>query len=127
MRNGVFGSDRLAELKLDDDPDRTWEVLRANVLPAYVSSKLFRGHVNVSKANHAALLSYVQKPYPGRVTLFQAAEGRVVSLAEQKSHWESMATAVDARIVPCAHNDIVNEPHARILAGQLRECLEAAD
>lgn len=119
---------RLAGLELSDDLGLDLEVLQAGgVLPAGLDVKMFRGRVKVSKANHAALLSYVQKPYPGPVNLFQAAEGREVSLAEQRSRWESLTAAVDARVVPCEHNDLVNEPYVKILAGQLRECLEAAD
>lgn len=116
-------AERLAELMLEDDIDAYWQLLESEQKVPSNSANFLPGYVNVSRANNTALLKYVQRPYDGKLILFQAAADRDASVEEQVAEWESMAAAVEAHVLPCSHNDIVKEPHVKTVAALLRECL----
>jgi thioesterase domain-containing protein len=79
--------------------------------------------------HHQALMSYAPRSYPGRVTLFRA--------HTQPLRWsfnpdpflgwrEFAAGGVQVREAPGFHANMHLEPHARVLARELRACLDEA-
>jgi thioesterase domain-containing protein/acyl carrier protein len=80
----------------------------------------------VFQANMKATLEHRPQPFPGKVTLFRAAQ-------QQKTHevsddpylgWGAVALGgVDVREVPGDHAHMVHEPHVAALAAALKACL----
>jgi thioesterase domain-containing protein len=80
----------------------------------------------VFQANMKATLEHRPQPYPGKVTLFRAAQ-------QQKTHdvsddpclgWSAVAQGgVEVRDVPGDHAHMVHEPHVAALAEALKQCL----
>jgi acyl transferase domain-containing protein/thioesterase domain-containing protein len=119
--------EQLVELQLEDDIDAYWQFLKSEGKVPSNSANFLPGYVNVSKANNTALLNYVQRPYAGKVVLFQAAAERDVAVEQQVAEWNSLAEVVEAHVLPCSHNDIVKEPHVKTLAALLSERLKQVD
>jgi thioesterase domain-containing protein len=71
---------------------------------------------------------YQPEPYPGRLTLFRAAEiAPIYQYAGPELGWTGLShDPVDVRQVPGGHDNLVLEPNVRILASALRACLEEA-
>jgi thioesterase domain-containing protein/acyl carrier protein len=74
-----------------------------------------------------ALANYRPTAYDGPITLIRA---RTVSLASLPPHdlgWSRLARGpLDVRVVPGAHDNILTEPRVRLLAAQLKACLDSA-
>jgi thioesterase domain-containing protein len=74
-------------------------------------------------ANYQAARTYVPKPYPGRVTLFRC-QDTTPGVYERDLGWGELALGgVDVYDVPGDHNSLITEPHVRVVADRLRECL----
>jgi thioesterase domain-containing protein len=86
-----------------------------------------RRQLEIFKYRNRATVEYFPGPYPGRVSLFEAADNTdadgsavQVNLAER---WADFAKGVDVYRVPGSHHEIAREPHVRNLAKLLRECI----
>lgn len=75
----------------------------------------------VMAANNEALNAYIPGRYSGKVTLFKSIDhGRGVYYG-----WDNLAEGgVRIYEVPGTHKGIIKEPHARVLAGLLKECID---
>jgi amino acid adenylation domain-containing protein len=98
---------------------------RANAVPRALDAAWFRNYFEVYRANHHAALVYKPKPYPGKVTLFRAADQGSANSDGWHQDWTSLAAAVEVHQVPGSHQDIVKKPHVQALAKRLRSCLES--
>jgi thioesterase domain-containing protein len=103
-----------------------------------VSPALFRS-AQIEAAFREALDHYDIQPYPGKVTLFRPPLDEAYVLGPEKvvnhqmafvthdNHWNRYVTGeTEVHVVPGEHNSMVLEPHVRVLADKLLECLEAA-
>ena len=64
-----------------------------------------------------ALRGYRLQPFPGRVTVFRAAERGVSSNYDSQMGWGHLALGgVEIHEVPGDHATLVKEPHVRVLA-----------
>jgi thioesterase domain-containing protein/acyl carrier protein len=69
---------------------------------------------------------YSPKPYPGPIAFFRA-QAQPGGRAYPLMGWEGLAAGgMDIYEVPGAHVSIMAEPHLRVLAAKLNECLEIA-
>ncbi len=78
-------------------------------------------------SNMRALLNYHTKPYDDRIFVFQAIEAIVKKRFEPRYEWPRLCDHVVLHAVPGNHLTMLQEPHVRVLAGKLRECLEVAE
>ncbi|MBW4650218.1 MAG: amino acid adenylation domain-containing protein [Kastovskya adunca ATA6-11-RM4] len=122
------------------EPDKQFNYLkqgleRVNLLPPEAGTTQVRGLVEVYKANLQA--HYVpQDIYPGRITLFQSSEEHPKDFDSQESaeilrepqwDWSQLSTQpIEVYHIPGDHIAMMVEPHVRVLANQLRDCLEQA-
>ena len=68
---------------------------------------------------------YVEKVYPGRLTLFRASKQPMGAYPDSELGWTRVAGGgVEVYEVPGYHGALVHEPRIRILAEQLSRCLE---
>jgi amino acid adenylation domain-containing protein len=82
-------------------------------------------HRIVHEANAAADKSYIAKPYPGKVTLFNARERQWSDLINPLPIWKKMALGgVESINVPGKHYSILDEPNAAGLAEALESVLQ---
>jgi thioesterase domain-containing protein len=80
----------------------------------------------VHRANFGAARSYLPKPYPGRITYFLATGERRWFAPDLRLGWSELAAGgVETYRVPGTHLTILREPHVKILAEQLKACLDA--
>jgi hypothetical protein len=80
----------------------------------------------VQEFNFMAVMNYVPKIYPGKVTLFWANEDLRGSYDVQQG-WHLLATGgVETHNIPGNHLDIVKEPYVQTLAEKLKICIEKA-
>jgi thioesterase domain-containing protein len=73
----------------------------------------------ITNINNRAYFCYVPKRFPGPVTLFKSAEGYRDIYRDTQDPlmgWQRVASAVDIRLLPGNHNQIMDEPHVRELA-----------
>jgi thioesterase domain-containing protein/acyl carrier protein len=103
------------------------QVKQAKLLPSDFDLAQARSFMEVHKANNRAAQSYIPQHYPGRVTLFRAAE----QLAEAPEDLtlglgELAAQGVNLHIVPGKHLTILHKPNVQVLAEQLKRCLTQA-
>ena len=83
---------------------------------------------NIKEINFLAARHYHPGPYPGRVTLFRAAQSAVGSRHREPTlgwHWLA-GGGVAVFEMPGDHTSMILEPHAAFVAEQLRACLDAA-
>ena len=82
-------------------------------------------HREVARAQSKALRNYRPRIYPGRITLFRARMQPFFSSHDPEKGWGKLAAGgLDVRVVPGNHLGMLQEPHIRILAEQLRTCLD---
>ncbi len=71
-----------------------------------------------------ALIKYQPGPYPGRVTLFRTRGHPAVCSFDEAYGWGELAAGgVTVKVVPGAHESILDEPHVRVVARELAQCL----
>ncbi len=74
---------------------------------------------DVFRSHARALAAYEPGPYPGRLIVFQAAEGRGAG-ADPSLGWARLAASVEALDVPGGHHDIVRGEAVELVARRLR-------
>jgi thioesterase domain-containing protein len=110
------------------------ELEAANLMPADVSLTWIDFELSVFKARLWAVDHHVFKTYPGRITMFRAAEPSAYHLeypdpilADPARGWGRLSTEpVDVQVVPGNHVTICREPNVRVLAEKLMACLDEA-
>lgn len=79
---------------------------------------------SVQEFNFMAVMNYVPKIYPGKVTLFWAIEDLRGSYDVQEG-WNFLALGgVETHNISGNHLDIVKEPYVQDLAAKLKQCIE---
>ena len=82
---------------------------------------------NVKETNFLAAKEYVTKVYPGKVTLFIAAEQSLGEKFDPLQLWSHLAQGgVEIHEIPGNHVTLIEEPHVQVLAEQLRTTLSKA-
>jgi thioesterase domain-containing protein/acyl carrier protein len=100
---------------------------RLNLLPPVMEDSQVRSLIRVFKANLQAARDYSPHASSGRLTLFKASEPLGESATDPAEDWISLAMdGVEVREIPGDHFAIMREPHVRILAEHLNECLQQA-
>lgn len=104
-----------------------WKKVRGHIR-WYINTIWFpRRMVEVWDACFQAEQAYVPRVYPGRVTLFRPSEKSLRSHEESHGGWEEWAAGgVEAHEIAGDHGSITREPKVRLLAGELRACLDRA-
>jgi thioesterase domain-containing protein len=78
---------------------------------------------NAYDINWFAAVRYEPQFFPGRVTLFQAMESPDESRRSYK-HWVQLASeGVEVREISGGHEEVLVEPHVRLLAREVTDCL----
>jgi thioesterase domain-containing protein len=81
----------------------------------------------VTESHSQALAEYVPQAYQGRITLFRACERSRRTYPDPDLGWGELAAGgAEVHDVPGNHLTMLEEPHVRILAEQLRACLNKA-
>jgi amino acid adenylation domain-containing protein len=108
---------------------------RTNLIPPDAGQQLIRRILQVQKASHQALVSYVPQVYLGRITLLRASEvlaedsGGVFSQSfrDRGLGWGELTTEpIKIHDVPGNHITMLANPHVQVLAEQLKRCLNQA-
>jgi len=82
---------------------------------------------NIEELNFLAAKDYVPRVYAGRVTLFWAT-GELTASYDLEEGWRELVSGdVEVHEIPGNHIDIIKEPHVRVLAEELRACLDAVE
>ena len=82
---------------------------------------------NIEELNFAAVKDYVPRVYPGHATIFLATDD-LTAAYDVEEGWQDLVSGGLQKIrVPGNHLDIVKEPHVRVLAQQLRACLDTVE
>jgi amino acid adenylation domain-containing protein len=98
-----------------------------NMFPPGFGLKDLQRLLKVFRASSVAWSTYVPQPYAGRVTLFRAAVQRGIGIYDWFLGWENIAPGrVEVHEVPGDHLSIFREPHVRVLARRLADCLATA-
>ena len=80
----------------------------------------------VGLAQYRAQTDYRPQVYPGRLNLFRA-RIPLLSSHDHDSDWEKLAGGgLDSRVVSGSHLVMLQEPHVRALAEELKDCLDQA-
>jgi amino acid adenylation domain-containing protein len=79
----------------------------------------------IAYAQHQAIRKYIPRSYPGRLTLFRAQMQPLFSSHRPDKGWRRVAAGgLDVKVVPGNHLGMLQEPHVKILAKELRACLD---
>ena len=98
------------------DPEDFWDL---SAFPPEMR-KIIEAHFN-------AWRNYVPQRYPGRVTLFKASAQPLLRFREPDLGWGGYAGGgLEIVVIPGSHEGILHEPHVRLMAARLRECLDRA-
>lgn len=105
----------------------------ASLLPPGVTTENFSDWLLLYHAKLRAAQRYRPQTYPGRITIFQAADPPVPhegsSAREDSNHsaaimWKQLsAQPVNIIVVPGSHHTMMLEPHVRVLAEQVKPFL----
>lgn len=74
--------------------------------------------------SYVTAMNYKPQPYPGRVTMFRATEQPDLRLPEDLGWKPLIQGGMEIYQLPGDHDLIFREPNIRVLAKQLRSCLE---
>jgi amino acid adenylation domain-containing protein len=81
---------------------------------------------HVYAVNDRALKFYRSKRFPGKVTLFNAAQQDPALIRDPLYGWRGLAAQVEAYVIPGDHDTILAEPQAHQLAQKMSECIARA-
>ncbi len=75
--------------------------------------------------HHLASANYQPKVYPGTVTLFRCTSKGALDGEDDSLGWAKFAGGgVEFYHIPSTHQSILKEPAVKILAEELRQCLD---
>jgi amino acid adenylation domain-containing protein len=118
--------DSLARLPKHELLERVLEhAKRAGLMPLDIEVSQAQPFLELCKADFRATRNYVLNHYPGRITLFKAAQELAGTSSDPTLGWsEWAAEGADVHIVPGNHATMVYQPHVEVLADKLRACLD---
>lgn len=83
--------------------------------------------LRVQEGHEKALNEYRPSVYPGKLTLIRAENPNDGFEFDSELGWGGLATGgIEIHDVPGEHESIFHEPHVRILAATMKECIEKA-
>ncbi|MEO7300633.1 MAG: AMP-binding protein, partial [Verrucomicrobiota bacterium] len=82
---------------------------------------------HVYHTNLDALNFYDVRRYPRKVILFNAQEHDPAQVSDPLYGWFGLAAKIETHIVPGNHDTILMEPHVKVLAARLAECMARAE
>ena len=99
----------------------------AGLVPQDVEASQARPFIELCKADFRATRNYLMHRYPGRVTLFKAAQELAEPSSDPTLGWSKWAAGgVEVHVVPGNHANMVYKPHVEVLAEAMRTCLDHA-
>ena len=99
----------------------------AGLVPSDVDASQARPFVELCKADFRATRNYAMRRYPGRVTLFKAAQELAVPTADPTLGWSIWAAGgVEVHVASGNHATMVYNPHVESLAEAIKTCLSQA-
>jgi thioesterase domain-containing protein len=79
-------------------------------------------------ANNEALLNYVPKGYPGKITLFQTNQHLVVNQKDISWGWKDLSLKeVEICPIPGHHLNCLRVPHVKAVAEKLAHCIKRVE
>ncbi|MGK5094321.1 beta-ketoacyl synthase N-terminal-like domain-containing protein [Deltaproteobacteria bacterium TL4] len=95
-------------------------------LPSHLGLSQMRQQVQVIKANNAAMLNYIPRPYSGRLVFFRAQESWKPDLTYHPEHFwiELAAGGIEINTVPGNHLTMNNQPQVQVIIDQLERGLK---
>ena len=85
-------------------------------------------HGKIAYAQHQAIKKYRPRTYLGRLTLFKAQMQPLFSSHTRDKGWGRLAAGgLEIKVVPANHLGMLQEPHVKTLAKELRACLDKAN
>jgi thioesterase domain-containing protein len=98
---------------------------RAGLMPLDIEVSQAQPFLELCKADFRATRNYILNHYPGRITLFKAAQELAVTSSDPTLGWSGWAAGgIDVHVVPGNHATMVYQPHVDVLADKLRACLD---
>jgi amino acid adenylation domain-containing protein len=79
---------------------------------------------NIEQLNFNAVREYVPRVYSGRATLFSATD--LTASFDVEDGWRQLVAELEVHQIPGNHLDIIKEPHVRVLAEKIDQCLQRA-
>jgi amino acid adenylation domain-containing protein len=99
----------------------------AGLVPVELDVSQARSFVELLRRDLRATQNYGLHLYPGRVTLFKAAEQLAGTSNDPTLGWSEWASGgVEVHVVPGNHANLMYEPHVEVLAEKLTTCLNQA-
>ncbi|HWF18044.1 MAG TPA: amino acid adenylation domain-containing protein, partial [Verrucomicrobiae bacterium] len=86
-------------------------------------SSFTRDQRKLWEAHIISLIQFFPKRYKGKVTLFRSRGHPLLCSYDGQCGWDELASQVEMHVVPGEHESILEEPHVRVLAAKLKECL----
>jgi amino acid adenylation domain-containing protein len=125
----TLSSDRLSNPNLDEKLTYVLAAAtRQRLLPADIEQEQIRRLWQVFYTNARARQNYIPQVYPGRLTLFNARDGRPGNSGDSSNGWNQVAAGgIDIKELPGDHYSMVREPHVRSLSELLNACLTLVD
>jgi thioesterase domain-containing protein/acyl carrier protein len=108
------------------------EAVLANALPHSLRKQILselniRPMLRVYQANNQATLSYVPQVYPNSITLLRTSVQSSKAHQDSSLGWSQLAEGrVEIHQVPGNHLTMLRKPHVKVLANQLKICIEQA-
>ncbi len=97
----------------------------AGLVPSDIEVSQAQPFIELCKADFRATRIYTLNRYPGRITLFKAAQELSGSSSDPTLGWSEWAAGgADVHVVPGNHATMVYKPHVEVLADKLRACLD---
>ncbi|MGC1676242.1 MAG: amino acid adenylation domain-containing protein [Candidatus Binataceae bacterium] len=118
--------DALARLPKHELLERVLEYAkRAGLMPVDIEVSQAQPFIDLCKADFRATQKYTLCHYPGRITLFKAAQELAGISSDPTFGWSRWADGgVEIHVVPGNHATMVYKPYVAVLAEQLRACLD---
>ncbi|MBW4561039.1 MAG: amino acid adenylation domain-containing protein [Mojavia pulchra JT2-VF2] len=84
--------------------------------------------LRVFSANSQATVNYTPQVYPKRITLLRTSDESNISEADPSMGWNELALGgTEIHLIPGNHLTMLRKPHIKVLAEQLRVCIETKD
>ncbi|MGZ6525496.1 MAG: alpha/beta fold hydrolase, partial [Tumebacillaceae bacterium] len=100
---------------------------RTQAFPPHIGIEQLRRFFTILHANDTANCRYETDYYAGTLSMFRAVEDPIMGDKPLTFGWDGLADAVNVRIVPGGHHEMVFPPHVYGLAKQMREALDEVE
>jgi len=81
----------------------------------------------VTDAHRKAFRDYIAAVYPGRMTLLKGSTRFRLWCGDPTGGWDTIVSGgVQVRQIPGDHDELFQEPHVKVVAAELRACLDDA-